>query len=154
MPDDIVFEGYKPFLPEARPDAKFDKGFQCECVSSIARFKELTDGLANVLVAFDSETKSLDFSVKEPVVGVSWSTTAYNGYYVPIRHQIGTNIEDVKQFWSLWFEFLKRNRRIGYNVAFDLMMFQAEGLDITQIPSFEVMTLVYNADTNVKTNGL
>ena len=154
MPDDIVFEGYKPFLPEARPDTKFAEGFQCECVTTIARFKELTDGLSNVLVAFDSETKSLDFSVKEPVVGVSWSTTAYNGYYVPLRHKIGQNFEDVKQFWTLWFEFLKRNRRIGYNVAFDLMMFQAEGLDITQIPSFEVMALVYNADTNVKTNGL
>ena len=25
MPDDIVFEGYKPFLPEARPDTKFMK---------------------------------------------------------------------------------------------------------------------------------
>ncbi len=154
MPADEVLEGYKPYMNPAARDAKFDTEFKYELVDTIARFKEMTDDISGKVVAFDSETKGLDFSMPEPVVGVSWSTSAYNGYYAPLRHKQGRNIEDVKLFWQLWFEFLKRNSRVGYNVPFDLMMFEAEGLDIKRIPSFEVMALVFNADTNVKTNGL
>lgn len=145
---------YKPFFAPAKVDIKFTTDFKCECVDTLDRFRELTDGVAGQLVAYDCETRSLDFSVPNPVVGVSWSLTPYDGYYVPLRHLVGRNIESVAEFWPLWFEFLKRNNRLGYNFPFDLMMFKAEGLDITQLKTFEVMALVFNADTNVKKNNL
>lgn len=159
MSDDIIVEGgYQCYFGEAKKDEKFENGFKCECVDTLERFKELTDGVTGKLVAFDSETRTLNFGLKNPVVGVSFSFSAYDGYYVPIRHMLGKNIgktkEEIAEFFKVWGEFLGRNNLLGYNIPFDLMMMRAEGLDTSKWRCFEVMGLVFNADTNIKHNGL
>lgn len=150
----IVDGGYKCYFKSAPKDIKFDTDFKCELVDTVDRFKELTDKVTGKLVAFDSETNTLNFSRKNPVVGVSFSFNAYNGYYVPIRHFLGRNIEDTALFFRLWSEFLGRNNILGYNLPFDLMMMQSEGIDTKGWRCFDVMVLVFNADTNIKHNSL
>lgn len=152
--EDNALGGYTPYFKPSASDAKFETDFKCELVTSIDRFLELTKEVEGKIVAIDSETTGLDMYAPNPVVGVSWSTNAYNGFYVPLRHRIGKNINDVPQFFKLWEAFLKRNNLLFYNAPFDLMMFRAEGIDTRSLKTFEVMSLVFGMDSNVKDNGL
>lgn len=147
--------GYTSFFPKAPKDLKFETDFKFHLVSTLEEFKSLTDGLSEVRVAYDCETKGLDDTIPEPMVGFSWATDPYTAYYVPMRHQLGTNVDPKKVLPEL-VAFLKRNKILVFNGAFEWLMLEAEGFrNISEdIRSFEVMALVFNADTSVKSNGL
>lgn len=146
--------GYKPFFKEAPKDVQFESSFKPELISSIADLEQRLGTVSGQVVGFDVETKTLDFSVKDPIVGFSVSITSMSGIYVPLRHLTGENLP-VKEAFAILDAFLKRNNVVGYNFPFDLMMLEAEGFtDTYQYRMFEVMTLVFAADTNVKGNDL
>ena len=67
---------------------------------------------------------------------------------------IGKTKEEIAEFFKVWGEFLGRNNILGYNLPFDLMMMQSEGIDTKGWRCFDVMVLVFNADTNIKHNSL
>ena len=60
----------------------------------------------------------------------------------------------IAEFFKVWGEFLVGIIYWGYNLPFDLMMMQSEGIDTKGWRCFDVMVLVFNADTNIKHNSL
>lgn len=144
--------GYVHYFKPAPADIEFEKSLKFDIIKTVEEFRRITEGISDKTVAFDSETKTLDFSEKDPIVGVSFALSGLQGYYIPFRHLVGLNAPLIllKEFH----EFLLRNKVLGFNTPFDVMMMQAEGFPADEYKIFEVMSLVFNADTNIKKNGL
>lgn len=146
-----VYECQFPFKAEG-PDLRFETEFQYELITSVDQFLEVTRDMTDIRIAGDTETDGLDHNVHR-IVGFSFSTSPYNGWYVPIRHQEGPNLPE-KEIFPLIFEFHARNRWLYYNWSFDGLMFKREGFDLSKIKLTDVRALVYNADTNQNINNL
>lgn len=78
---------------------------------------------ATDLVAFDTETTSLDFLSAE-LVGISFSMDANEGFYIPIGHQKNIVAQQLDRNYVLmklksWFENPER-KKIGHNLKYDL----------------------------------
>lgn len=140
-------------IPAAPTDEKFKTDFKPVLISSEKELREVFEGVVGKRVACDTETYTLSPGDKDPVVGFSFSFSAYDGYYVPLRHKIGTNVApDVAL--PILEKFLLQNQSIWYNLPFDMLMLGAEGLDWRKFKMMDAMALVYNTDTNIKRNGL
>ena len=139
-------------------DFKFNEEFKSHLITSYDELYDVLDPIKNMKVGFDTETTGLTF-YKDHIVGVSFATNPYEGYYVPIRHIIGNNIvkrnEDVKPIFDLIYDkLLIRNNIVLYNATFDLIMYESEGYNPNKISCFDAQILVYLLDTNFKDNGL
>jgi len=148
------YVNYTCFHPPASPDTKLEQGHY-QWIQSIEELEEILDKAPNV-VAFDCETTGLDF-VKHHMVGFSFSYSAYDGYYVAIRHTRGddtTNL-DPKQALQLFYDkVLTQKKVLMYNALFEFFMLQKEGFDVTPIKFFDCMILVFNADANTPKKDL
>ncbi len=125
----IVETAYKPYIKAAPPDVKFNKEFKPVLVNEYEQLKDLLDPISDSVVGADTETNTLDFSAKGPIVGFSWSLTGNDGYYCPVRHLIGKNAP--LRCLNVWHEFLLRNRSLWYQSNFDLGMMESEGYEVT-----------------------
>jgi len=147
-------KGYTCQFPFRIDDSiNFSKKKKSIRVRSIEHFKEITDGLTDVLIAGDTETDGLDHG-RHKIVGISFSMDNYVGYYIPIRHQdVESNLPE-EEIFPLFFEFMYRNKWLFYNWLFDGLMFKKENIDLDRVRVQDVMAYVFNADTNIKSNSL
>lgn len=143
-------EAYVPFFEEKEEDKNFNKNFKYILMKDYEELYRLLN-MKGGRAAFDTETNGLNIDVNK-VVGFSLSFNGMSGIYVPLRHREG-NLDPEKVFPVLN-EFLCSNEILLYNSAFDLMMMEKEGLKIADVMCFDVMSLVFNADTNIRKNNL
>lgn len=151
-------------FPYRMDDSKdFQEKYVPVLITSVDHFREITDGLSyessidathknGKRLAGDTETDGVDHD-QNRIVGFSFSTNPYDGYYVPIRHQGGGNLPE-EEIFPLIRDFLYRNKWYFYHWTFDGLMFKREGIDISKIDVLDVRAFVYNADTNIKRNNL
>jgi len=124
---------YEYAVPKAGEDVDFESKFKPVLIDNLRDFEELVEPpgeepISGRLVAFDTETSTLNHDDPEPIVGFSFSFGAYDGYYVPLRHLPGKNAvetEEIKRVFEILFRFLSRNRVLLYNSSFDLLMLEA-----------------------------
>lgn len=141
-------------FPFRTDDSKnFKEKYRPTLITSVEHFKSVTDGLVELQIAGDTETNGLDYE-KHHIVGFSFSTGPYDGYYVPIRHQNEDQNVPEDEIIPLIFEFIYRNKWLFYNWWFDGLMLKKEGLDVDRVRVQDVQAYVFNADTNIKKNNL
>lgn len=133
--------------------ANFKAKFKPHLITSIGEFQDLTGELQNTWVAGDTETNGVDYD-QHRICGFSFSTTPYNGFYVPIRHQNQEKNLPEEEIVPLIHEFLYRNKWLFYHWEFDGMMMKRDGCALDRVTVLDVRALVYNADTNIKRNNL
>ena len=90
---------YESVIPVSAPDTKFqtfnaetgtwDIHADFKLIESIEELKEYAKTCKGIKVAVDTETTGLTYK-EDFIVGFSVSKSAYDGIYVPIRHQIRT----------------------------------------------------------------
>lgn len=90
---------YESVIPVGAPDTKFQTfdpltgqysiHADFKLIESLDELREYARSCANIRVAVDTETTGLTYQ-KDFIVGFSVSKSAYDGIYVPIRHQIRT----------------------------------------------------------------
>lgn len=141
-------------FPFRTDDSKnFKSKYHSTLITSVQQFREITDGISNSLLAGDTETNGLNYAIHS-IVGFSFSTNPYNGYYVPIRHQDESQNLPEDEIFPLILEFIYRNKWLFYNWLFDGLMLKKEGLDVDRVKVQDVWAYVFNADTNIKRNNL
>lgn len=149
--DKTNYEPYQnAFLKKAPYDTWYHDCFEGELIEDIGRLRELTS-VKGVKVAIDTETTGLTFG-KDIIVGISFSFTKKDGYYVPLRHQYG-NLP-IKETIECFKNLMYNNTVLMFNAIFDGMMLEYEGIDMSIVDVFDVQSLVYVADSNVKGRNL
>lgn len=117
------------------------------CVTNISDIKKYIGEATEV--AFDFETspdeayrndeKSALDPAKSHIVGCSFSTKEGTGIYVPIKHLVGTNINE-DEFFAFLKEFLPNGNviKIAHNIAFESMFSYAHGI-VIQPPVYDTI---------------
>jgi len=105
-------------------------------------------------MSFDLETDSLN-PMRGNIVGFSFSFEERVGYYVPIKHVHGGNIEDgVYALASVHKRMCDCVTVYFYNARFDMRFLEMKGFPCDKIKYFDVPVLVHLADSNEKTFSL
>lgn len=142
---------YVSDIPKAIERADWRKHFNFVKVSSVGELEALRDKFnadGNPELSVDSETNSLSI-IDLFLVGFSFCWDLKNAYYVPTGHLVGDNVDQI-QALSILDEMMKKARmNLFYNPAYDLRVFRKYGLDAMNYKIFDVMSLVWNVDTNI-----
>jgi hypothetical protein len=149
---------YKPYIKtELGYKETFEQKFQAKLIDDIdilekvvARF---SDNKKYPTVSFDTETTGLNF-FKDKIVGFSFSYSPLHGFYVPIRHKQGKNIDPEVALKFIYDELLLKKNVLMYNAIFDSFMLWGEGLSPFPIKIFDVLALIYSVDSNLPLKGL
>lgn len=142
-----------PIVPEIQ-DWK-DK-FKLLCVRSIEELSALENQFLELEcpeLGVDTETTALSF-IDAEIVGFSISFRLGEGYYIPVGHNVGENVPRDEALAILFRMMYKAKRVDFYHYRFDARILRKYGLDVFQVRHFDVMCLVWNADTNVKRPSL
>jgi len=110
------------------------------------------------IVAFDTETTSLD-SLQADLVGVSLSTEAGNGAYVPLQHRTGEGLFDsglvpdqiaLRDALAVLKPLLEDETvlKVGQNIKYDLNVMRQHGVDIRPIDDTMLISYVLDAGRN------
>ncbi|HRE20094.1 MAG TPA: DNA polymerase I [Rhabdaerophilum sp.] len=110
------------------------------------------------VVAFDTETNSLD-SLQAELVGVSLSTEAGSGAYVPLQHSTGEGLFDsglvpdqipLRDALAALKPLLEDGSvlKIGQNIKYDLNVMRQHGVDIHPIDDTMLISYVLDAGRN------
>ena len=105
--DGLLFK-YESIIPKAPLDMKFhywEENEQGEkvlkihtenfkLITDIEEFKTYIEKCRDKIIAFDTETTGLTYGV-DKIVGFSISLDRWSGFYVPIRHQIKTEVSEM-----------------------------------------------------------
>lgn len=122
-------------------------------VNNVEAFQSLLQDLSNsTLYAFDIETSGLNFFTDE-VVGMSFSCSEKSGYYLPLKHKTGINMEE-SCVDSLRPYLEDPNKTVlMYNKKFDKgFMLEKYGMNI--VGGFDVMALTYVDDPTRMSSAL
>jgi hypothetical protein len=104
-------------------------------------------------IGVDTETTALSF-IDAEIVGFSISFVLGEGHYIPVGHQVGENVPRDEAL-AILFRMMYQAKRVDfYHYRYDARILRKYGLDVFQIRHFDVMCLVWNADTNVKRPSL
>ncbi len=124
------------------------------CLSSIKELEELLSEFSELTeVSVDTETTSLN-QLEAELVGVSLSVRAGQGYYVPLGHNSGKNLNRAKALKALG-EFLLNAdiEKTGQNIKYDLHVFKNAGLDVANV-GFDTMLAAYIVDPTARKYSL
>tara|TARA_B100000029_G_scaffold198490_2_gene196536 strand:- start:975 stop:3659 length:2685 start_codon:yes stop_codon:yes gene_type:complete len=118
-------------------------------ISNERDFNELIDLLNKLKVfSFDTETTSLDHMNAE-LVGVSFSTEPYNGFYIPINHKTANkNIKLTSELKKKLKDLLEneKNKIIGQNIKYDINVLKKYDINIkSNIEDTMVLSYVFNS---------
>ncbi len=118
-----------------------------KCVTTVADIRAYI--CDSRVVAFDFETapdapyrnedKAALDSAKAHICGCSFSVAEGSGIYVPVAHQVGTNI-DQTEFYTFLVEFLTNTAitKVAHNIAFESCMAYARGI-VIQPPVYDTI---------------
>ena len=105
------------------------------CITDSAILEKYCASLSdNFIVAFDTETTSLDSMVAE-LVGISLSHTVGTGVYIPIAHKTDhpqIPLEDVLRILKPILE-AEHILKIGHNIKYDMAVMKRYGITITTV---------------------
>ena len=101
-------------------------------VDNVITLHEMNETLlAEPIIAVDTETTGVDV-YRDKIVGMSFTAPkADKHYYLPVRHEEGTQVESPKAFH--WVRRLLENEKIEkvfHNAIFDLHMFKSEAIEV------------------------
>ena len=97
-------------------------------------------------VCFDTETTSLDY-FKLDIVGLSFSITSGEAYYVPCPPTEAESIKIVQQFKHILES--KDIVKIGQNVKYDLQVLRKYGIEVS-LPIYDTMLAHYLVEPDLK----
>ncbi|MFH1386809.1 MAG: DNA polymerase I [bacterium] len=141
----------KPATPEMIEEKRQEIAkFGFKAVLTDKDLKDLIEKLEkSEAFAFDLETTGLDPFTAE-IVGISFSTEAKTGYYLPIRgFDLGNR--DVQSLVSN--VFISPKLKIGHNLKFDLEILKQNGIEVKG-PYFDTMVAAYVLDPVAGKYGL
>ncbi len=140
--------------------------FKYKTITNISELEKFLSKINNFL-AIDTETTGLN-PTTDKLVGISLSTSATNGVYIPIRHTTGVidlfgnnnlapnqlSISDIyKTLWPILSDH--KITKIGHNLKYDLHIMANEGWDISKItPIDDTMLLSYILHGTTHGHGL
>ena len=105
------------------------------------------------IVSVDLETTSLN-PLEARVVGVSLSTEPLRAWYLPLRHQQGTNLPAEATLERLAVMLKDPDRpKTGHNIKYDALVLRNEGIDIRGI-AFDTMVASYLLNPSRRHHGL
>ncbi|MEW6050939.1 MAG: DNA polymerase I [Candidatus Zixiibacteriota bacterium] len=114
-------------------------------VTSLDELRQLIEALSAAReIAVDTETTSVD-ALQAKLVGVSLSSKAGSGYYIPLGHtQDSSQNLPVAEAISLLKKLLENPdvQKVGQNVKYDYEVLHRHGIDITPV-SFDTMLASY-----------
>ncbi|MCH7878216.1 MAG: DNA polymerase I [candidate division Zixibacteria bacterium] len=124
------------------------------CLSSIKELEELLSEFSELTeVSIDTETTSLN-QLDAELVGVSLSPHAGSGYYVPLGHTNGKNLDKAKALKALGKFLLNGDvEKTGQNIKYDLHVFKNAGLDVANV-GFDTMLAAYIVDPTARKYSL
>ncbi|MDR9367128.1 MAG: DNA polymerase I [Balneolaceae bacterium] len=136
------------FKEEAPKQELNEESVNYELVKTIDHLEKVVEVLRNKKeICFDTETDSPD-PVSAGLVGISFSTMAGSGYYVPVNIDGGLDQDKVIELIRPIFEN-PDSTKIAHNYKFDYMMLMKSGIEIKGKP-FDTMVAAYLVDANQK----
>jgi DNA polymerase I-like protein with 3'-5' exonuclease and polymerase domains len=142
-----------PVVPENLNWRSDFKMFRVGDISELLDLEKKFLELGNPEMGVDTETTALSF-VDADLVGFSLSFEIGVGYYVPVGHQVGENVLR-EEALEILFRMMYESKQVDfYNYRYDARILRKYGLDVFKVKHFDVMCLVWNADTNVKRPSL
>jgi len=129
----------------------YPEGFEHHLVDTEKKYNRVLDLLGdNSIVACDLETTGLNFE-KAEIVGIGLCFEEKRAFYLPFRHKVEPEKTLPLEFLDRLNEdvFLSR-QTLWYNWNYDGSVLEYSGFDIQSMDSFDVMELVWLADTNWK----
>lgn len=137
--DDVSSQASEPATLKTIKDVEHDY----KLVSSESEIKELVTMLSKANeFAFDTETSSLDPLTCE-IVGMSFSTKAGNGWYVPVDEDAENWQETINAFKLILEDETKTI--VGQNIKYDIQVMRQKGVDI-KAKLFDTMLAHYIID--------
>ena len=110
-------------------------GYKVKLVETLLDLDEIRKSLyPSIRVGFDTETTGLDY-VNDRIVGFcvatgpSYSPKDYVGYYIPVRHRVGTNLP-LEPVLDLMRKILYEYKTIFWNRSYDFFMLENEGIEV------------------------
>jgi DNA polymerase I len=139
------------FSAPAAPQASPTRGY---LVSDSRQLGELVESIQRApLLALDTETTSTD-PLRADLVGISLAVSEGEGYYIPLRHEGGSNAEFAEVAGRLG--GLLADARIpkaGHNIKYDLAVLRRAGLPISA-PAFDTMIAEWLCNPGSRSLGL
>ncbi len=142
---------------EGSPAPTVEKDRDYRTVTTEKGLEELTAAIQKVsLVSIDTETTSLS-PVDAELVGISFSVTEREGWYVPVRH--GSLFSGDILDRGLIFEKLgsllndPNILKIGQNIKYDLLVLRGAGIELAGV-HFDTMVASYLLDPNERRHNL
>lgn len=121
-------------------------------ITSEASLKKLVEKIQEVKwVSVDTETTGLD-PRKDQLVGISIAIDSKRGYYIPVRHAYGEQLEWNK-ISSLLKPILENSeiKKMGQNLKFDMRVLLHAGIEVRGV-SADTLLAAYSLDSNGRHN--
>jgi DNA polymerase-1 len=130
------FEGN---LEEAEITAEADDTLMVQIVDSMEALQSLVEHLENAeVISFDTETTSTD-QMQADLVGISLATDENAGFYIPVGHQKGVQLNQNDVLESLRGPLTDpKIPKIGHNLKYDYVVLARCGLEVSPL-SFDTM---------------
>ena len=144
-------EDEKPKAVDASPQ---DASFETVTVNDTQTLKACIDELKKASqIAFDTETTGLDPMFSD-LVGISLAADPAKGYYFPVGHEEGAQLEldEIKKALQPILSDPKI-AKVAHNAKFDLVVLQQAGFEVTPI-TFDTMIAEWVVDPTSRNLGL
>lgn len=132
---------------ESNPD--WLQKFKIKSVTTEEEFFKVMQRCAEVPIhGSDTEANGLDFRrYQDPnkpvgvrannhIVGLCVAPDSKHGYYIPVRHKVGPNL-DPEMVFSEYRKVIEKSKPVFHNAAFDINALIQEGIDISDPDKFE-----------------
>ena len=131
-----------------------DASFETVIVDDAQTLETCVDELKNAKrIAFDTETSGLDPMLSD-LVGISLAAGPAKGYYIPVGHKKGIQLE-LKAIKNSLLPILTdpKIEKVAHNAKFDLVVLQQAGLDVAPI-TFDTMIAEWVINPTSRSLGL
>jgi len=117
----------KPFLTET--DSETPGGIKVQIITTKSQLKELGNTLKTASqIAFDTETTSTD-QMEADLVGISVAVSEQGGYYIPVGHKEGKQLDIESVIETLRGPFTDpKIPKLGHNLKYDYVILARAGL--------------------------
>ena len=146
-------EAEKPKIEIIKDEPKAP-GFETVIVDDLEKLKLLVEDLERAeQIAFDTETTGLD-PMQDDLVGISLAASPHKGYYIPLRHQKGQQL-DLKAVKTALLSILvdPNIQKVAHNAKFDLIALHRSGFEVTPL-GFDTMVAEWVIDPTSRNLGL
>ena len=139
---------------EQKDELPHDDSFETVLVSDMQALEDcVADLQSSRQIAFDTETTGLD-PMRDDLVGISLSSNPGRGYYIPLGHRTGQQLELQVVQAALKPILTDPNiEKVAHNAKFDLIALQQAGFNVSPV-SFDTMVAEWLIDPTSRNLGL